>query len=195
MNMALSPAISRTLALFLLAALFAALYAIAVDPVLTARGAYDDAINRSVELIGRYNRVGATRERLEAQVAKLLRSSRSTSGYLKGKSSTLAAADLQNRVKQIVTKSGGTIKSSQVLPPREEHDLQRIAIRVQMTADIEALQKTLYAFEVGATHLFLDDVNIRTRRARRRRGKVVADSGSELTVRLDLYGFIRAEKS
>ena len=197
MNLTLSPALSRILALALTIALAGAVYSIAVAPVLDAHRGYGETIERSRELVGRYGRTSATREPLERQLAELRKRSQSASGTLQGKSPTLAAAQLQNRVKKIVTRNGGSIRSLQTLPPQQERDLERITIRIQMTARIEQFQKILYAFETDATFLFLDDVNIRhqkVRRARRRRAKPVKDERL-LTVRMNLYGFARREGS
>ncbi len=199
MNMTLSPAMSRILALALTVGLLGAVYSLAVEPVLDAHRGYAETIERSRELIRRYGRIGATRASLERQLAELRKRSRSTSGHIEAKSMTLAAAQLQNRVKSIVTRNGGAIRSLQTLPPRKERDLERISIRIQMTADLEQLQKILHAFETERTYLFLDDVNIRrknTRRSRRRRkNKEPPVDDRLLTVRMNLYGFARREGS
>ncbi len=195
--MTLSPVVSRILALFLAIALIGAIYSLAVEPVLDAHRGYAETIERSRELIARFGRIGATREPLERQLAELQKRSKSTSGLLEGKSATLAAAQLQNRVKRIVTRNGGSIRSLQTLPSQNERDLERVSIRIQMTARIEQLQKIFHAFETGPTYLFVDDVNVRvqrTRRARRRRKEKVVDERL-LSVRLNLYGFARREGS
>ncbi len=193
MNMTLSPVMSRLLALALTIALVGAVYSLAVEPVLDAHQGYAETIERARGLVERYGRIGAARQQLERQLVELRKRSRSTSGHLDGKSATLAAAQLQNRVKRIVTRNGGSIRSLQTLPPRNERDLERVSIRIQMTARIEQLQKILYAFETSRTYLFLDDVNIRaqkTGRSRRRRGAKPVDD-RQLSVRMNLFGFAR----
>lgn len=199
MNMTLSPVVSRILALALAIALVGAVYSFAVKPVLDAHRGYAETIESSRELVQRYGRIGATRRPLDRQLAMLRKRARSTSGYLEAKSATLAAAQLQNRVKRIVTRNGGAIRSLQTLPPRNERDLERISIRIQMTARIGQLQKIFHAFENGPTYLFLDDVNIRVQRARRvrrrRKSKEPPVDERLLSVRLNLYGFTRREGS
>ncbi len=197
MNMTLSPVVSRILALALAIAPIGAVYSLAVEPVLDAHRGYAETIERSRGLVERFGRIGATRKPLERQLAELRKRAKSTSGYLEAKSATLAAAQLQNRVKRIVTRNGGSIRSLQTLPPQNERDLERVSIRIQMTARIEQLQKIFHAFETGRTYLFVDDVNVRvqrTRRARRRRKQPVVDERL-LSVRLNLYGFARREGS
>ncbi len=197
--MALSPAVSRILALALAIALVGAVYSFAVEPVLDAHRGYAETIERSRGLVERYGRIASTRQPLERQLAELRKRAKSTSGYLEAKSATLAAAQLQNRVKRIVTRNGGSIRSLQTLPAQNERDLERVSIRIQMTARIEQLQKIFHAFETGPTYLFLDDVNVRvqrSRRARRRRkDKETPADERLLSVRLNLYGFTRREGS
>ena len=199
MNMTLSPMVSRILALALVLALAGAVYSLGVAPVLDAHRGHADSIERSRELVERYGRVGATRKPLERQLAVLRKRAKSTSGYLEAKTATLAAAQLQNRVKRIVTRNGGSIRSLQTLPSENERDLERVSIRIQMTARIGQLQKIFHAFESGRTYLFVDDVNIRVQRARRsrrrRKDKVAPVEERLLSVRLNLYGFTRREGS
>ena len=191
--MTLSPLVSRLLAIFLVIAPIGIVYSLVVEPLLEAHRGYAESIEQSRKLIERFGRIGATREPLQRQLAQLQTRARSTSGYLRGKSATLAAAQLQNRVKQIVTRNGGSIRSLQTLPPQNERDLERVTIRIQMTVGIEQLQKIFYAFENGRTHLFVDDVNVRVQRARRarRRGTAPPVDNRLLSVRLNLYGFAR----
>lgn len=189
----LSPLLGRTMALALTACVILAAWISVVEPIRSKHREYENSALRSRELIERFNRVGATRNRLQAQVTELNRRARSSGGFLKGASPTLVAANLQNRLKRIVSETGATIRSSQILPVREEGDLKRIALRIQLVADVAALQKILYGLETGDPYLFMDDVNIRAQRKRRRRGKT-ADARS-LTVRIDMYGFLQPEKS
>ena len=195
--MTLSPLVSRLLAVFLVFVPIGLAYTLVIEPLLEAHRGYDETIAQSRDLIQRYGRIGATRQPLERQLAELQKRARSTGGYLQGKSATLAAAQLQNRVKRIVTSNGGNIRSLQTLPPQNERDLERVTIRIQMTARIEQLQKIIHTFETGRTHLFVDDVNVRVQRARRsrRRSKTPVVDQRLLTVRLNLYGFARREGS
>ena len=195
--MTFSPLVSRLLAVFLVIAPMGIAYALVIEPLYEAYRGYEGEIERSRDLIARYGRIGATREPLERQHAELQKRARSTGGYLQAKSATLAAAKLQNRVKRIVTRNGGSIRSLQTLPPQNERDLERVTIRIQMTARIEQLQKIFHTFETGQTHLFVDDVNVRVQRARRtrRRSKAPVKDERLLSVRLNLDGFARREGS
>ena len=191
--MTLSPFLGRTLAVVLLLAAIGGTWSLIVEPVMTKYRLSAESIVQSEALIERYSRIARMREPREKQLATLKRLAPSTGGYLEGASDTLAAAKLQNRVKGVVATSGGQIKSSQILPPRDDGNHRAIKIRVQLSADIASLQAIFYLLESENTFLFLDNVDVRRKRARRRRNKS-ADDG-RLTVRSDVSGYVRREGS
>ncbi|MEE8515752.1 MAG: type II secretion system protein GspM [Alphaproteobacteria bacterium] len=189
---AISPLLSRILALALLAAVLTGLYG-AAEPLIAEYQAYGTTIAQSRELLQRYQRIGNTRRPLQEQAKELRRRLKARGGYLPGASDSLAAAQLQNRVKKIVLAAGGAIKSTQTLTPSEVKGLRQIDVRVQMSADIVALQKTIHALEADQTYLFLDNVDIRRQRSRRRRNRKTTATVPPLTVRFDIYGYRRPE--
>ena len=191
--MTLSPFLTRTLAVVLLLGAIGGIWSLLIEPVMTKYRLSAESIVQSEALIERYSRIARMREPREKQLATLKRLAPSTGGYLEGASDTLAAAKLQNRVKGVVATSGGQIKSSQILPPRDDGNHRAIKIRVQLSADIASLQAIFYLLESENTFLFLDNVDVRRKRARRRRNKS-ADDG-RLTVRFDVSGYVRREGS
>ena len=189
---AISPLLSRILALALLAAVLTGLYG-AAEPLIAEYQAYGTTIAQSRELLQRYQRIGNTRRPLQEQAKELRRRLKARGGYLPGASDSLAAAQLQNRVKKIVLAAGGAIKSTQTLTPSEVKGLRQIDVRVQMSAYIVALQKTIHALEADETYLFIDNVDIRRQRSRRRRKRKTTATLPPLTVRFDIYGYRRPE--
>lgn len=182
------PAIARTMALTLLAALLLGLYALVAQPIIDTRQAYDESIVRSLDLIARYQRVGGDRPALEAKLAALDNSASSSNSYLEGTSASLAGATLQNRAKLAIDNAGGTIRSSQILPVRQQDELERITIRINFTSDLAGLQQALHALESASPYLFLDNVTIQSQaRINRRRARVTEDQS--LAIRLDVFGF------
>ena len=71
-------------------------------------------------------------------------------------------------------------------------EFRRVGVRVQMTATVTQLVRVLYALEAGRTFLFVDNLEVSNRRARRRRNQPV-DMDPTLLVRLDLSGYLRPE--
>jgi general secretion pathway protein M len=190
--MTLSPFLGRALAIVLLLAAGGGIWSLMVEPMMTKYRLNAVTIHQSKALIERYRRIAMVRRPLEKQLATLKRRGPSTGGYLEGASDTLAAAKLQNRVKGVVANSGGEIKSSQILPPSDDANHHAINIRVQLSADIASLQAIFHALESENAFLFLDNVDVRRQRARRRRKNKPADDG-RLTVRFDVSGYVRRE--
>lgn len=191
MRPALPTALGRVVALALLAAVGAAAYGFVAGP-LAARYQHDrQSSAQSSELLVKYRRIGAAADGLRAELAELRRRQAAQGGYLEGASSALAAAGLQNHVKAIVRSTGGELRSTQILPIQDEGEFVRIAIRVQMPVRIEPLQQILYNLERGKPFVFIDNIDIRRRKTRRR--KIEPETDIELDVRFDAYGYLRAE--
>ncbi|MEE8248530.1 MAG: type II secretion system protein GspM [Alphaproteobacteria bacterium] len=200
--MTLSPTLSRALALAILGALLWAVGALAVAPMVASYQLEQDAIARSGELLQGYQRLGRSRPMLEAQLAEVRKSLSPAGLYLAGASDALIAAELQNRVKAAVEADGGKLNSTQILAAQDEGSFRRVAIRVQMTVTVEPMQKIFYGLESATPYLFIENVDIRRRVAKRRRRKrknepaaTVPEGESRLTVRFDLYGYARSGES
>ena len=188
----LSPVLRRALAVAILAAILAALWALVVQPVTARFESYDRAITQSQALLARYLRTGGTRERLQAQLEQMRQTQASLGGFLEGGSGELVAAQLQNTVKKLVDANDGELKSIQILEEQEENNFRRVAIRVTMTADTEAVQKIFYSLETANPYLFLDNIDMRARRTRAETGRT--RGADNLQVRFDVSGYMRAEK-
>lgn len=183
--------VSRVAALALFFGLLAFIVFLTVPPVLRNFDANRETIQFNRDAIARFERIAATLPALKKQLAALEARSRSRRHYLSGATPALAAADLQKHVQNIAKANGGTVSSIQILKSEKEDDFERIAIRIQLRATIESIRDIFYNLEAGQPYLFIDNLEIRTRSTRRRRGgKVAADP--LLVVGFQLYGYGRA---
>lgn len=190
---ALSPLVSRSLAVAILVAALAALWVLLVAPVTEKFEGYGRSISHSRELLVRHLQIAAQRARLERELEELRRAQSSTGRFLEGGGIELVAAEAQNKVKNLIDANGATLQSTQILPAQEKDNFRKLTIRVTMSADTEALQRIFHALETANPYLFLDNIDIRSRRRRARRGRSV--SQGELQIRFDLYGYMRIEGS
>ncbi len=184
--------VSRLAALALSAGVAFALYVFVVAPIVAGYAETDAAVAQATERLDRYRRVAAARparqERLDA-----LKSRQSEIGtYLGGETDALAGAELQELVNVTVAKSGGGLRSVQILPVKDDGGFRRIGVRVQMTATIAQVLRVLHGLEAGSTLLFIDNLEVSNRRARRRRNQPV-EMDPTLLVRLDLFGYLHPE--
>ncbi len=196
MSAPMRPAFSRALALALLAAAVGGAYGGVVDPLITRYRTYDATIAERAELVNRYRRLAAARPALAKRLAELGTLERASTGFLKGGNEALIGAELQNRLKGVVESSGGKLTSVQVLPGKDENGFRRITIRARLTATVEALRKVLHAVETAPPVLWVDNVDVRARKTRRRRrAKQVQADDRTLEVRFDLSGYVRGNGS
>jgi general secretion pathway protein M len=181
--------ISRAAALLLLATVLAAVYFWIVVPIATGYASTESAIADTRELADRYERLASARPSLEAQLAALEDKPDTIAYYLTGATDALAAAALQARVTGLIEGSGATLLSVQTLASTEEGSLRRVAIRLQMTAEIGSLVRLLHGLETGIPLLFVDNLEIQSQAA-----PVVEQAapppGAPLIVGFDLYGYL-----
>lgn len=158
-------------------------------PVWAAYAGNRDAIIQIEDSIVRYSRLSTQVDALKSAVAALVETDELARYVLAQKSEPLAAAALQERVKSAVTKSGGTLTSTQVLPTELEQGFKRIIVNVRMSVSIDALQRVLYVLEKDLPYLLADNIVILSRGNRKRRRRPEAQD--LLDVRLNLYGYMR----
>ena len=182
--------ISRAAALGLLFGLLAAIFAFGYLPVRAEFETVDASARNASEHLVRYTRLAAARDQLEARFAALQDQLESSGVYLAGETESLAAAGLQLRMKEAIKESGGQVRSIQNLPAQAEDDFTRISARVQFTGSISTLQQVLHALEAVRPIVFIENIDIKNRRVRRSAEEPVEPV---LTVRFDLYGYLRPE--
>jgi hypothetical protein len=192
MNAIPTKVLHRGAALLLLAGVILAIYLLAIAPYLAAYHAADSGVEESEALLQRYSEIARSRQSLQMQLDQLVARQAASGIYLSGNTDALAAAALQDIVNKAIGSSGGTLRSVQILPAKADGDFKWVGVRVQMTSSIVQLARSLYALEAGKTVLFVDNLDVSNRRARRRRG-ADQDENPTLLIRLDLYGYLRPE--
>lgn len=179
--------VSRLAAISLLMVLVAIVSLFVVRPLWLDYRDTRDSIADARELLARYQNLAVDRLHLQSQVTDL-RDRQAQQGYLLvGSTDALAAAELQDRVKMVIAKSGGAVRSIQILPAADDGKFRRIAIRLQMTTTTAGFFEVSYALETMLPLLFLDNIDVQGRV-----GRPVADKPAPepvLSVTLDLYGY------
>ena len=184
-----TPWLSRAAALLLLAVVFAAAYVWIVGPIVTAYADTEADIADTSALVERYDRLAASRAGLEAQLAAIEQKPDTAAYYLSGATDALAAAALQARVTTLVEGSGATLLSVQTLTTTEDRGLRRVAIRLQLTAEIAPLVRVLHGLETGIPLLFVDNLEVQSQAAPTI-DQGAAQASAPLIVGFDLYGYL-----
>jgi len=191
-----TPWISRPAAVLLLIMAIGAAYSLVAEPILIGYREANQAIEEGREQLRHFQRLAATRPVLAKQLEQLAAEQGAETYYLSGGTDALAAASLQDRVSALVDGNGGTLRSLQPLLGADEQGFRRITVRVEITATIESLFGTLYALETEMPVLFVENLDIRSRLARRRANQVAMQVAADeplLMVGFDLSGYMRLE--
>ena len=118
--------------------------------------------------IARYRTLIESKPRLEAGLKKIETRLKEAGFFLQATSPEVAAAELQNRVKTIITGAGGTLVSSQVLDTGKQSDW--VGIKVRMTGDSTALAHTLLALRRTHPVVLVENLPVRGQGHYRRQG-------------------------
>ena len=104
------------------------------------------------------------------------------SKLIEGQTLSLAAASLQEMIKDIVTGKGGTISSERVGKPEDLGKFKVISISIDtVLPDSRALSDILYSIETRTPYLFVKELDIRVRNFRDPRELMVKLDVSALT--------------
>ena len=179
---------SRALALSILAGLILLALTIFVAPIFWLHYHYDQAIERQLDLLARYTRVGATGPELARQL-EVLKGKDPRSFFLKTTVPALAASEVQEIVKGVVESKGGKILSLQIPEHKDDGNFRKVTVNIQMSAPIAAAQKIFYALETQRPYFLLDNVSIRSTVWRGPRDANVPGPEPELAVQFDVLGY------
>ncbi len=193
--MAMSKGVRRAAALALLFVVVWAVYGMVLSPVLTAYRETGEEIEQTSELLERYQRISTNHPALKGQLEELVRQTAKSGIYLPGNTDSLAAAELQEGVSATIERNRGTLRSIQILPVADDGDFRKVTVRVQLTATLGAFTRILYSLEAAKPFVFIDNLDIKNRRARTRQKDQQQEQNPELVIRFDLYGYLRPSLS
>ncbi len=172
-----------------------ALYLLA-DQVLIARyHYYHDSLEQQQGRLEQLRRMAASREPIQQLITRIQQDRTVIAQYLPQSAPALAAADLQQRVKAVVEAAGGTLQSTQALPPAEEGNAVKVTVSAAINSDVGSLQKVLYDLESQTPLLFLDNLQVSARETRPRLpgGRVANYTRVLLSVQFEVSGYLRKE--
>ncbi len=156
-----NPAHGRRLAVGLLVVAVVAIAAAVAIPVWLLNHHYDTALADSLDKLQRYRRIAGTRPQVARQL-EAMRARDTRRFFLRSGGAALSAAEAQETIRSLVEASGGHLITMQAPASKEEGRYRRVTVNVQLTANIFALRKILYAVETHTPYLFVDNLMVRT---------------------------------
>ena len=170
------------------------LYAVLVLPALSKRGELRGQIDELRFQYHKLHTVVAQRDRIMADLERLRQEPSGNAGFLEEKPEALAAADLQNQIKNIVEGHSGNLISTQVMPQESKGSFPEVRVSIHLRASIENLREIFYALESGQTLLLIDNLYMQKRNSamvRRTLPGNAADAEADLIeARFEVTGYI-----
>lgn len=183
---------SRLLALLLLVSVLAG---IGIGGALPLWRKYEGnlaEIAQSRDHIARLTGIATGLDSMEKEIRRLEEQRESSDYTLARESLNFAAASLQERLKLIVQRSGGTLTSTQVAPPARVGPFDRVTLDVRMSLSLGGLQEVLHVLEGGSPYLIVDNLTVIARPTRRINKTELREQS--LDVRMSLSGFMSREE-
>ncbi len=184
----------RWLALGLLFSIIIILCAIVFVPWYKAVTKALDDIDEQVFRIKRYERVIASRDDVLTEVERGRKEINALGYFYSQETLSLAAAELQKRIRDIVQRLEGDLSSTQVLPNKIQDDLVRIAVKVKLTGDMEMLRSLLHEIEFEKPLMNIEVISIVPRPGRRNRKTRQMEESGKVTISLDVSSYMKEKR-
>lgn len=181
---------SRSLAVAIFVCMLLVIYLIFINPIINQHDNYDEAISYLNGKLNKYQKLSRGKSKEQRFLQNLKRKTSTNTHYLRNKKPALAAAELQQHVRNIINVNGGQVISTQDLTDDKSDNVTYVKIRAHVKGDIRILLNMLYRFETGRPMVFLDNVVVKKRRNIRKR-KSKKGEINDMDIRLDLLGYIR----
>jgi hypothetical protein len=179
--------LSRALALGLLGLLAFLLWIGAVDPIKSRHDENDQAIADGIRLLAGFkSAIAQGRQGPETGASGL---ERYRGDFLAGPEDAIILADLQTRLRSLITARNAELTSARTLPPKSREGLEYLGLGLQIRAEMKNIQAVLHAIETGTPLLFVEraDLRLDERGASAARARD-AESIAPMTLEIALYG-------
>ncbi len=181
------------MALVLVLGVFGMLVAAVAVPWLDWNREYDERMELRTRQLSRYQAQLAMLPVLQERLERLKADGAQDAFYLGAPNASLGGVALQRRVEEMVSESGGSLTSIQILPAETENALTKLSVRARLQLDVPELRDVLYRIEGSEPLMFVEQANIRAMRPRRRNAKVKSQQYRKLNVNMIVYAYIRKE--
>ncbi len=185
----------RWLAVGLLLAIIIALALLILLPWYSSLTKTLEAIDEQIFRDKRYQRVIASREEVLLEVEQGRKEINALGYFSNQKTASLAAAELQKRIKDMAQNAGGEISSTQVLPNKDQDGLLRITVKVNLNGDMEMLRNFLFAIEVEKPLMMIENLTIVPGPKTRNRKTRQTEETGKIVITLEVSSYMRNESN
>lgn len=144
----------------------------------------------------RMRMISRQRPQIEKRLAAVRLLETNNPGFLPESSVELASAGLAQRLQSLIAsaspdKAACTITQRTPTPDTTQEAYQRVVVQVRMLCGMGEFSAFLHEVESGRPQLFVDDLNIISRRTFVPSEAQQADNSSALDISFNLYGYLR----
>ncbi|NKN32828.1 type II secretion system protein GspM [Marichromatium bheemlicum] len=176
-----------------------ALLALTLRPWWLELSALDARIASAEERLQRYRRIAAEHPQIQVELARIGTAPGVAGLYIQAPSETLAGAELQRRLQQIIAAADGRLISIQLLPVTQSDPEApaRLHVRAQIQGTTTTLFEILYRIDQARPLLFVEQLAAHSavRPERHQIASGTPDSAGSLVLQLDVFGFVRGGQS
>jgi hypothetical protein len=185
-----APPIRRAMALAILLCLLLLSWGLVIGPLIEWPRDRRAEIAALSDQLDRLRAITARQPELERRAAALQGQLAIEGGFWSGASAAAIAAGVQDRIRQVVTGSGGRVKSTSEAKEGTASDFHPLTIRFSIEGTLDTMQKTLAAIEASTPTLYVDGLTIAAPA-----GVMPRDRPPSLNLDLDVTGYMRLPRS
>ncbi len=183
------------ISLIILMALFFVVFIAVISPLKAYHSELTYELETKQENLTRFEKIANQKDVLIPFYQKELNKQQSQTHLMPSTPISLAAAKLQEQVKQILQSTSGQLLSTQALPDQEEGLFIPVKIRVHMKSDLSTLLNTLHRLESGKPLGFVENLQIQLTGRSRASNRQGRQASNTLDSRFDLKVYMFKEKA
>ena len=186
---------SRPLALGLAGLLLVLVYLLFLHWFVMRHLGLSDDISRLQEDLQRFVEVVARRDAIETSLQQLTSADRNDELFLRGDSFDVAAAELTQRLKQIIAtqadhESGCRVISNRNVRAREVERFEQVKVEVRMRCNLGDFVKSMHTLSASSPMVLVDGVNIYQRYVPVPGRELRNQNIAELDIRFEMFGYL-----
>ena len=150
----------RVIAIALVALVGTLILAAIVVPVVLLHRHYDEHIARMSRQLRSQSALNAARPQL-VRALEFIKAKDARKLFLRGTTSALASAELQDQAKQVIESTGGKVVLVQGIAPKDDGPYRTVGATFHLNVSSSNLRRMLHAVETREPYLFIDNLTIR----------------------------------
>ncbi|MDA3933894.1 MAG: type II secretion system protein GspM [Gammaproteobacteria bacterium] len=159
-----------------------------------------DEISRLRTEVQRFAGVVARRADIEASLQRLNSEDRNDDLFLRGGNFDVAAADMTQRLKQIIAtqadhEAGCQVISNRNVRPREVEQFEKVKVEVRMRCNLGDFVKSMHTLSSSSPLVLVDGLNIYQRYVPVPGRELRNQNTAELDIRFEMYGYLAGARA